>query len=82
MPDGTQSHDFWFRSKRSNTYCATLLCDDFEKGNIYKIYILYTYIDSTSQYGGAPYHLHVKCYSAQQFGVFQITFYKSVPKFL
>lgn len=40
------------------------------------------YIDSTSQYGGAPNHLHVKCYSAQQFGVFQITFYKSVPKFL
>lgn len=23
----------------THTYCATLLCDDFEKGNIYKIYI-------------------------------------------
>lgn len=60
MPDGTQTHDFWIRGERSNTYCTPLLCDNFERDNIYKIYIWYFLLDITSQYGGVPYHLLVK----------------------
>lgn len=38
------------------TYCDTLLSDNFEKENVYKITLNFI-VHFDKQYGGVPYHL-------------------------